>query len=159
MTRINTVHPSDLTNEWLFAEWRELPRIVNELEKHPQRYKLKEIPDTYRMNEGHVKFFRNKLMYLALRHRQIRKELKKRNINFNHKVRVNLYYLSPTIKAGCLNDWHPQPVDHLINLERFEERFELRGKPYYMTEDNTKTKIDCERSFCQYFRRFEKYLK
>ena len=65
MTRINTVDACDLTNEWLIAEVRELPRIVNELRDHPERLVLKDIPKQYTLASGHVKFYRNKLLHLA----------------------------------------------------------------------------------------------
>ena len=90
--------PSDLTDQWLLAEWRELPRIVNELEKHPTRFKLDKIPCEYTLNTGHVTFFRNKLLYLAKRHRLIKKELRVRGIKHSKLVKVELYYLDTKLK-------------------------------------------------------------
>jgi len=154
MTRINTVHPSDLTNEWLIAEWRELPRIVNELEKHPQRFNINKIPDQYTLNTGHVMFFRDKLLYLARRHRLIRKELRKRGTTFNSKIKVNLYYLTPHLKSVACNDWTPSQADHGILIERLQERFDLRKKAYHVTFEGVKHVIDCERSFNWYCGKF-----
>ncbi len=151
MTRINTVSPQHLTDQWLIAEWRELPRIVNELEKHPQRFDLKKIPKNYTLNKGHVTFFRDKLLYLAKRHRDIRKELKRRKISHNKKIKVNLYYLMPHLKWLACNDWEPSKTDHSILIDRLIERFNLRKKPYYITSDNKKLIIDCDHTFDQYF--------
>lgn len=150
MTRINTVNPSDLTNEWLLAEFRELPRIVNELEKHPTRFKLADIPSNYTLNTGHMKFFRNKLLFLAKRHREIRKELKRRGIACNKRIKVELFYLSDTIKKQALNDWTPHSDDHSVLIERLQARFDLRKKSYTMTKDNYKQVINCEHSFNEY---------
>ena len=62
MTRVTILDPSDLTNEWLLANHREIPRVVNELIDHPERLVLKDIPKQFTLNAGHVKFFRNKLL-------------------------------------------------------------------------------------------------
>jgi deoxyribonuclease (pyrimidine dimer) len=150
MTRINTIAPSDLTNEWLLAEWRELPRIVNELEKHPKRFNLSKIPEDFTLNTGHVLFFRDKLLFLAKRHREIKKELKLRSIAHSKKVRVELHYLTPEIKNLACNDWQPTSKDHDILIERLQERFDLRKKAYSLTENGVKHTINCEHSFNEY---------
>lgn len=150
MTRINTINPSDLTNEWLLAEFRELPRIVNELEKHPNRFKPADIPSNFTLNTGHVKFYRNKLLYLAKRHREIKRELKRRRITCNKRIKVELHYLSDTIKKQALNDWTPHKDDHSVLIERLQERFDLRKRPYTMTVNGSKQVINCEHSFNEY---------
>lgn len=150
MTRINTVEPSDLTTEWLISEWRELPRIVNELEKHPQRFNIKQIPSDYTLNKGHVLFFRNKLLFLAKRHRELKRELRKRGIKHDKRVKVELYYLAPYIKMYACNDWTPNSDDHSILIERLQERFDLRKRAYHMTSNGVKHTIDCEHSFNTY---------
>ena len=168
MTRINTLDPRDLTNEWLIAEWRELPRIVNELVKHPYRYKPSDTPPNYTLNVGHVKFFRNKLLYLAKRHKLLKRELKARNIKHDKGVKVELYYLPEPLKMFCCNDWMPTSTDHKINIERLQERFNLRKKTYTFTSvikynniDNSfyKNVIDCLDTWNIYAERFDKYLK
>lgn len=160
MTRINTIDPSDLTNEWLLAEWRELPRIVNELEKYPNRYKPKDIPPQYTLNTGHVKFFRNKLLFLAKRHRLLKRELRKRGMSFDKTVKVELHYLRDDLKMFCCNDWTPTPKDHDLLIERLQERFDLRKKAYHLTKGNIKEVINCAHSFNNYCRKhLEKYYK
>ena len=150
MTRINTIDPVHLTNEWLIAEFRELPRIVNELHKHPQRFKLKDIPKEFTLNTGHVKFFRNKLLYLSKRHTDIIKELSERGINFDKKIKVDLDNLSPSIKLFGCNDWKPSKRDHKLIVERLTERFNLRKKAYHLTTSSTKVTINCDESYNNY---------
>ncbi len=150
MTRINTVHPSDLTDQWLLAEWRELPRIVNELEKHPQRFNIKKIPKQFTLNTGHVTFFRDKLLFLAKRHRELKRELRKRNIKHDKRIKVELHYLPSHIKTFACNDWEPNQEDHSLLIERLQERFDLRKKAYHLTEGTNKSVINCEHSFNQY---------
>ena len=94
MTRINTIDPRLLLDQHLVAEWRELPRIPNELIKHPQRLKLELIPAKYTLGKGHVTFFRNKLVWLYKRHKLLCQELDKRGINRDHNITVDLAELS-----------------------------------------------------------------
>lgn len=159
MTRINTISPSDLTDEWLIAEFRELPRIVNELRKYPNRFKLSDIPKQYTLGQGHVKFFRNKLLYLQKRHANIVSELDNRNVNFDKTITVSLDDLSPAIKMFGCNDWTPCEEDHSVLFSRLEERFSLRKRSYHLTKDGIKHKIDNEESFNSYKQEyFNKYL-
>lgn len=159
MTRINTTAPADLTNEWVLAETRELPRIVNELRDHPERLVLKDIPKQYTLGAGHCKFFRNKLLYLAKRHSLLLEECAKRGLSINKDIRVDLDLLPDHIKMFCLNDWTPSREDHRILILRLIERFSLRGKAYHMTKNNTKLRIDTDAEFNVYFNQhLAKYL-
>lgn len=130
MTRINTIEPRLLTNEWLLAEWRELPRIPNELLQHPNRYKAQEVPASYTMGQGHVKFFRNKLLYLQKRHKALCLEMDKRGIKRDISVVVDLSEFGVLSSVLC-HDWQPTTKDHHINVERLLERWEARRKPYH----------------------------
>ncbi len=70
MTRINIhVPPINLCNEHLIAEHRELKRIPNAIKNGTSV--IKNIPSTFRLGEGHVKFFYNKLGYLKKRYSQL----------------------------------------------------------------------------------------
>lgn len=150
MTRINTIDPSDLTDEWLLAEWRELPRIPNSILSGKAKIDFKKIPDQYRLGTGHVLFFYNKLNYLQKRHAMICKELDKRNIKRDPLVRVDLSSLDNVLRGCLCKDWQPSQKDHNVNIERLQERFDLRKRAYHMTVNNAKQKIDCEHSFNQY---------
>lgn len=154
MTRVNTVPPELLTSEWLISECREMVRIPNELIKHPKRLKLEDIPKEYTLNTGHVKFHRNKLLYLIKRQKLIITEMNKRGLKVNEHWVIDESKFTPTMKMFCMKDWTPTTRDHLINIERFEERFDLRKKAYHFKD----TVIDCERSFNEYLRGFEAIL-
>ena len=62
MTRINLVPPAELCDQHLLAEHRELTRIPNAVAKG--KFSLKGQPSDYKLGEGHVRFFFNKLMFL-----------------------------------------------------------------------------------------------
>lgn len=130
MTRINTIDPSPLLDEHLIAEWREMPRIVNELRKNPQIFVKDDIPSEYTLNKGHVKFFRDKLVYLKNRHESLCIEMDLRGINRNPEVRIDFEGLDDSILLEAMNDWTPTKRDHYINFKRIKERFAYRKRAY-----------------------------
>lgn len=150
MTRINTIKPSDLLDQHLIAEWRELPRIPNSITLGRAKIDLNKIPTQYKLGTGHVTFFYNKLLYLQKRHIMICEEMDRRGINRDKSITVDLSSLDPILKACLCKDWQPSQRDHQINVERLQERFDLRKRAYHMTTDKIKLKIDCEHSFNQY---------
>lgn len=159
MTRVTILDPSDLTNEWLLANHREIPRIVNELIEHPERLVLKDIPKQFTLGNGHIKYFRNKLLYIAKLHQATIEECKKRGINYDKSITVELDKLPDHIKMFCLNDWTPSREDHRVLILRLIERFSLRGKAYHMTKNNVKLRIDTDAEFNVYFNQhLAKYL-
>ena len=121
MTRVNVVRPSTLCNKHLMAEYREMPRLVKNLETSLNRkntpFNLDEIPNAYKLGTGHVKFFFDKFKFLHNRHIELRKELLERGYNLTDtdsdiftKVPMEYY-----------NDY--QPTEHAIMLK--EERIQL----------------------------------
>lgn len=159
MTRINTIDPSDLTDEWLVAEWRELPRIPNSILSGKAKIALNKVPTQYKLGAGHVLFFYNKLAYLQKRHTLICEEMDRRGINRDKSITVDLSSLDPILKACLCKDWQPTSRDHNINIERFQVRFDLRKRAYHLTTGQGKQVINCEHSFNTYLRKhLEKYM-
>lgn len=159
MTRINTIHPSDLTNEWLLAEFGELLRIPNKIISGKTKLDKARIPPTFRMGTGHELFFLDKLEWLHNRHIAITSECIKRGININTNFTFDYDALPATAKMFFYNDWTPSQSDHRILIERLCERFDLRNKAYHMTVGSVKRVIDCEHSFNEYCRgHLEKYF-
>lgn len=74
MTRINLVPVEELSDQHLLAEYRELPRIVHAVIS--KKVLIKDIPDSYRLGTGHVKFFYNKIIFLSERYQLIFAELR-----------------------------------------------------------------------------------
>lgn len=69
MTRINTILATDLTDQHLFAEYREITRIfalvAAACQKHSVPAILTKIPANYRMGAGHVLFFMTNWLLLS----------------------------------------------------------------------------------------------
>jgi len=78
MTRINVVEPDRLTDQHLFAELRELPRAW----KYARPGRL-DIPETYRMGDGHVLFFADKTGWLSERFALLLNEWRGRGFVWN----------------------------------------------------------------------------
>lgn len=159
MTRINTIEPSDLTNEWLLSEHRELLRIPNKIISGKTKLSKDRIPSSFRMGTGHELFFLDKLQWLHKRHDALTDECIKRGINLNLSHRFDYAELPMAAKLYFYNDWTPSQADHGILIERLCERFDLRKKAYHITQNGVKQVIDCEHTFNQYCREhLEKYF-
>lgn len=72
MTRINLVPPTELCDQHLLAEHRELTRIPNAIAKG--KFSLDGQPKDYKLGEGHVRFFMNKLTFLKTRYDLLHEE-------------------------------------------------------------------------------------
>lgn len=75
MTRINLVPPEELCDQHLLAELRELTRIPNRVARGVS---TEDLPDTYRLGKGHVRFFYDKLWFLWQRHHALLSECHRR---------------------------------------------------------------------------------
>ena len=63
MTRINLVEPSELTDQHLIAEYREIFMVGGSLKRtlvSKVGYREDRVPKRYTLNTGHVYFFYNK---------------------------------------------------------------------------------------------------
>lgn len=87
MTRINLVHPSELSDQHLFAEFREIKMVPKALARSIRARGISGvrsvIPSKFTLGKGHVSFFYDKGKYLSNRYEQLRTELTTRGINFN----------------------------------------------------------------------------
>lgn len=123
MTRINCIPPSELTREHLVAEYRELPRVfsmvLGAVERGATSPATMDIPATYRMGTGHMKFFANKLGYLVKRQKALIAEMQARGYNPMHTNPDNLLTNIPEIFHG---DWEPDAEALRISRARIAER-------------------------------------
>ena len=137
MTRINCIPVSELTDKHLLAEYRELPRIsqlswdwamknkliTDKLDSYTVYHEVfikTNLPQTYRLGTGHVKFFYDKGEYLKRRFEdEIVPEMQRRGFKTNftkyrtHPDRFN-------------RDWKPDEDAMELNRQRIKER--LGGK-------------------------------
>lgn len=115
MTRINVVPVTELCDQHLLAEHRELTRIPNAVAKG--KYHLQGQPSDYKLGEGHVRFFFNKLRFLKNRYDLLHKECQARGFN--------VQYFWPDNLPQDINLWQDYtPTEHALYINR--ERIALR---------------------------------
>ena len=136
MTRINLVEPSELTDQHLIAEYREIFMVGGSLKRtlvSKNGYQESKVPKKYTLNAGHVYFFYNKGQYLDKRYQELIKEMKKRGFKPD---KTRLFPKEIFIKNGLYNDWIPNPEDYKLIRQRIEEKIKMKPKWYRMTDNN-----------------------
>ena len=116
MTRINVgIPPTELINQHLIAEHREIKRIPNCIAKG--KYNMEGIPDKFKLGTGHVKFFYNKLLYLKKRYISLYNECIKRGFNVQN-------YISAwdNVPQKLMNDYRVKANDCRIIRQRINDR-------------------------------------
>ena len=123
LTRINLLNVEFLTNQHLLAEHREIKRIPNVIKSG--KYNLDNIPSSYTMGTGHVKFFYNKLKYLYERYEYIHRECLNRGFDVT-------YYgeCFDNLPSELYNDYEPTFQECFISLQRINEKIAENPKFY-----------------------------
>ena len=132
MTRINIVNPSELTDQHLIAEYREIFMVGSSLQRSlkSKNWNPKSIPKKYTLNTGHVKFFYNKGKYLSKRYDELRTEMKARGMNPD-STRV---FKREQWPDELYNDWQPTIEDLELIRERIAKR--IAQKPNWYRKTN-----------------------
>jgi hypothetical protein len=107
MTRINAFIPvEELSREHLLAEHREIKRIPNMINSGKAR--IEDIPDTFRLGTGHVKFFYNKIRFLFKRYCEIYDMCMKRGYKVeSYHDAFGLHNVTKETFKKVYNDWDP----------------------------------------------------
>lgn len=121
MVRINIIHPKNLADQHLIAEYNEILMLLGYANKFPS---LDEIPLNYKLGKGHIKFFKNKLIYLKERHEKIKKEMINRNFKPTKEINLSKF------KKELLNSWNPKQEDKEIIKRRLIEKISLKPEFY-----------------------------
>lgn len=117
MTRINLIDPSELTDQHLLAEYRELPRIFGIVRKKVLNWKIINFWNNYTLWKWHVSFFYNKLLFLNKRFDKIVSECLKRGF----KIKYTNYDISD-IPEIYKNDFIPNKQEIEISKKRIDEK-------------------------------------
>lgn len=143
MTRINVVPVEELSDQWLLAEYRELPRCIK------QNINTDDAPQNYCLGKGHMKWAKHHTLFLISRFHKIFNELKFRGFNplFNPEELAN--FAKEITKESDKNAYLIFDEDIDLNrsrlIERYNEksnfyRWTNRSKPNYIKlVDNVKT--------------------
>ncbi len=132
MVRINLINPKFLADQHLIAEYNEILMLLGYVQKNPNLI-LSKIPKKYKLGEGHILFFKNKLKYLERRFEIIKKEMNKRG--FNCRIKINI----KKFDKNLVNEWNPKSADKEIIKKRLIKKINLKPS-YYRYYGNKKSK-------------------
>ena len=119
MTRINIVPPSELTDQHLVAEYREIFMVGPALQRSlKSKNGVQNIPKKFTLNTGHVKFFYDKGEYLRKRYGSLISEMKNRNMNPDPNRTFPIEHFPKRYR----NDWKASTDDFKIIRERISLR-------------------------------------
>jgi deoxyribonuclease (pyrimidine dimer) len=126
MTRINLVPVSELCDQHLLAEHREITRIPSCLYKGILKYEYPDRPKNFTLGKGHVKFFTNKLGWLLSRYNELGVECFKRGFNVTRRE-----WDQPMRQRGfCFEDWTPDDFAISISRARITEKMPKKARYY-----------------------------
>ena len=133
MTRINIINPSELTDQHLVAEYRELFMVGSSLQRSLKspNWNVNNIPKKFTLNKGHVMFFYDKGKYLSKRYDDLRLEMKNRGMKPD-ETRV---FKREQWPDELYNDWTPTVEDQNIIRKRIEERILQKPNWYRVTNE------------------------
>lgn len=137
MTRINLVEPHELTDQHLFAEFREIKMVPKALRRSldaarrrssdPLAYVLDRIPPAFTLNTGHVAFFYDKGLYLRLRYVDIIAELSRRGTHtFNTDSPLDPDNVFKGLPSAFNMDYTPTADALSLIRSRIAEKIALR---------------------------------
>ena len=133
MTRINIIDTTELTDQHLIAEYREIFMVAGSLRRtlvSKNGYQESKVPKHYTLNSGHVYFFYNKGKYLHNRYNQLIDEMKRRGFKPNSD---RVFPKEVFIDNNLYNDWLPRVEDYNIIKQRIEEKIALKPDWYRKT--------------------------
>lgn len=130
MTRVNVVPVEELSDLWLLAEYRELPRALK------SNCSLENAPVYYKLGSGHVKWAKKHALYTQKRMQLLVQELVYRGFKPTFKSDFKKY-----IDEHMKNDYNVRKEDLMVNRTRLIERYNTnknvhkwtrRDKPAYL---------------------------
>ena len=135
MTRINLVNPRELTDQHLFAEFREIKMIPKSFARsiYARGFvgAINLVGADFTLNKGHVSFFYDKGLYLHERYALLKWELQMRGVNYNTESEFDPDSLMTN--ADCWNNWSPTKKDFALIRERIAERIAQKPQWYRYT--------------------------
>ena len=133
MTRINLVAPSELSDQHLVAEYREIFMVGAALQRSIKSINWestkRNLPKEFTLNIGHVKFFYNKGKYLHNRYLALINEMMIRGMNPNPKRK----FKKEQWPKEFYQDWEPESKDIKLIRERIKDKINQKPSWYRWT--------------------------
>ena len=133
MTRINIIPTSELTDQHLIAEYREITMVPGSLKRTLNSkvgLRREKISKQYTLNTGHVYFFYDKGRYFNNRYKEIVYEMKGRGFNPDPTRR----FPKEVFPKELYNDWMPSLDEQKVVRQRIQEKINMKPDWYRKTE-------------------------
>lgn len=124
MVRHNLLPVKCLTDQHLCAENVEIDMAISYYKKYPNLDGTE--PLFYTLNEGHIKYFKDKLKYLYNRQKAIRQEM----INRGFNTTLDLNWKLSDFPVELRNDWKANENDKIIIRDRIKEKLSKKPEWY-----------------------------
>ena len=144
MTRINIIPVSELTDQHLIAEYREITMVPSALIRtlnSKSGLNKQKIGNKFTLNKGHVYFFYDKGLYLYNRYDNIVEEMILRGFNPDLK-RV---FPKDIFPFELFNDWTPTIEEQEIVRDRIREKISMKPNWYRKTRYDQNLKYVIEK--------------
>ena len=125
MTRINIVPVEELSDQWLIAEYRELPRALK------GNISVYNAPTAYKLGAGHVKWAKKHSLFVLNRYYNIIKEMHFRGFQAHFNDDLSKY-----ITDSTNNDYRVTESDISISKNRLIEKYNKKPQFYRWTKRN-----------------------
>lgn len=135
MTRVNLVPVHELTDQHLFAEFREIKMVPKALARSLEASKLRgeiteeflrRIPKEFTLNTGHVTFFYDKYNFLSRRFYQITAELRERGVDYDRSSQLDEGNVYAPLSAVFFKEYAPTPQAIAISRLRIAEKIAMK---------------------------------
>lgn len=123
MTRINIVPVEELSDQWLIAEYRELPRCIK------GNISIKDAPDHYVFGKGHMKWARKYNVFTCNRMKKIVEEMHFRGFKTNFSADLS-QYITNIEKL----DYTPNLADLCLSKQRLIYKYRKKPSFYRWTK-------------------------
>lgn len=120
MVRVNIIEPWRLADQHLVAEYLEIMMLASYARSSPR---TDDVPESYRLGKGHIKFFKNKLGYLKKRHELIKLEMEKRGFVARKNLDIGR-------NKKLFGDWKPNERDFSLIKSRIIEKISKKPEWY-----------------------------
>ena len=125
MTRVNLVDPMKLADQHLVAEYREIFMIGSALQRSlGSKAGVKDIPENFTLNTGHIKFFYDKGEYLSKRYDCLIEEMKRRGMSPDPTRKFKREQWPDEL----YNDWQPTARDIEIIEQRLKQKISKKPR-------------------------------
>jgi len=133
MTRINVVPTYELSDQWLLAEYHELPRCIK------QPINIDDAPRTYKLGPGHMKWAASHLAFLMQRYYLLCNEMKYRGFRVDYPSSdLNRYVYENKLQRLVEEDGYTVThTDILVNRDRLLTKY-LQKPSYYKWTNRSK---------------------